>query len=91
MKKLFLLSTFFIFFIVIKSVAQTNDCNKLGIWLWYLDPATMGYKTHSALAKDLATAGIKGIYVKTADSKPNPTLWPELLDKRYHFNTAWFF
>jgi hypothetical protein len=81
MKKTLLLSALFLFSFYSKIAAQTNDCNKLGIWLWYLEPASMGYKTHAELAKELVTAGIKRVYVKTADSKPNPSVWPELMDK----------
>lgn len=55
------------------------DCNKLGAWLWYIEIS--GFGTHEKLADSLRLAGVKRIYVKVADGRPNPAVWPELLDK----------
>jgi hypothetical protein len=57
----------------------TQDCNKLGAWLWYIE--ITGFNTHAALADTLSTLGVKRIYVKVADGKVNTALWPELTDK----------
>ena len=81
MKKTLLLSAFLLCYFCSKTIAQTNDCNKLGIWLWYLDPASMNHKTHAELAQELVTLGVKRVYIKTADGKPKPSVWPELTDK----------
>jgi hypothetical protein len=56
-----------------------DNCNKLGAWLWYIEIS--GFGTHEKLADSLSTIGVKRIYVKVADGKPNPSVWPELLDK----------
>jgi hypothetical protein len=55
------------------------DCNKLGAWLWYIEIS--GFGTHEKLADSLRLSGVKRIYVKVADGRPNPAVWPELLDK----------
>lgn len=52
--------------------------NKLGVWLWYLEGT--GYTSHASLAKDLASIGVKRVYVKVADGGYNATKWPEVND-----------
>lgn len=59
--------------------AYTQDCNKLGAWLWYID--ITGFNSHDALADSLSALGVKRIYVKVADGKVDNVLWPELADK----------
>ncbi len=58
--------------------AQQADCNKLGVWLWYID--ITGFQAQAQIADTLRSLGIKRVYVKVADGTPNPTVWPELLD-----------
>jgi len=56
-----------------------SDCNKLGAWLWYIEIS--GFDTHQSLADSLKSLGVKRIYIKVADGRPNPAIWPELKDK----------
>jgi hypothetical protein len=58
---------------------NSNDCNKLGAWLWYID--ITGFSTHAQIADTLAALGVKRIYVKVADGQPNTNIWPELIDE----------
>jgi hypothetical protein len=74
MKKIYLSIAFASFFIKIS--AQTNDCNHLGAWLWYIE--STDFLTHESLADSLKSLGIKRVYVKVADGQPNPAVWPEL-------------
>jgi hypothetical protein len=60
-------------------ISAQGDCNKLGAWLWYIEIS--GFGTHAKLADSLRNIGVKRIYVKVSDGRPNPTVWPELLDK----------
>ena len=60
------------------ATAQTDACNKLGAWLWYID--ITGFATHGDIADSLQSLGIKRVYVKVADGTINPNVWPELLD-----------
>lgn len=57
---------------------ETDDCNKLGAWLWYIE--ITGFQTHAQIADSLSNLGVKRIYVKVADGQINPSVWPELLD-----------
>jgi len=59
--------------------AQNNLCNKLGAWLWYIE--NTDFPSHSALAARLSSLDISRVYVKVADGKVNPDVWPELEDK----------
>lgn len=63
------------------SIVGSNSANgnSLGIWLWYLE--NTGYSSHSTLAKDIASLGIKRVYVKVADGGYNPSSWPEVNNK----------
>lgn len=58
---------------------ETEDCNKLGAWLWYIE--ITGFQTHAQIADSLSNLGVKRIYVKVADGQINPSVWPELLDE----------
>ncbi|MEM9546671.1 MAG: T9SS type A sorting domain-containing protein [Bacteroidota bacterium] len=57
---------------------QSQDCNQLGVWMWYLEITE--FDTHDELADSLAKMGIKRIYVKVADGTVNTNIWPELVD-----------
>jgi hypothetical protein len=71
----------FVFFMTMANYTlwAQDDCNKLGAWLWYIEIS--GFGTHEKLADSLQMVGVKRIYVKVADGKPNPSVWPELLDR----------
>jgi len=58
-------------------VAALEGCNKLGIWLWYIEGT--GYASHDALANQLVATGIKRIYIKVGDGAYNATRWPEVV------------
>ncbi len=58
--------------------AQSDDCNKLGAWLWYIE--ITGFQTHAQIADTLSALGVKRIYVKVADGSVNTNNWPELID-----------
>ena len=57
---------------------QTDDCNQLGAWLWFIE--ITGFETHAEIADSLSNMGVKRIYVKVADGGINPSVWPELLN-----------
>lgn len=57
---------------------KSQDCNKLGAWLWYIE--ITGFDSHKRLADTLASLGVKRIYVKVADGQVNTAIWPELTD-----------
>lgn len=59
-------------------LAQEEDCNALGVWLWHVE--TTGFD-HEVLAQNLAARQIKRIYVKVADGRVNTDSWPELIDE----------
>ncbi len=59
--------------------SQTNDCNKLGVWLWYLNLTE--YETHEALAQRLSDLGAKRIFIKVSDGSIDSSWWPEIVDK----------
>ncbi|MBK7807322.1 MAG: T9SS type A sorting domain-containing protein [Saprospiraceae bacterium] len=75
----YLLAIVFLFYMAIDAIGQNNACNKLGVWLWYLE--ITGYQSHDLLAEKLKSLEIKRVYVKVADGKVNTTIWPELTDK----------
>lgn len=59
----------------IQSVVQdVSSDNALGVWLWYIEGT--GY-THTQLAQELSSLGVKRIYIKVAD---DTDLWPEASD-----------
>lgn len=60
------------------SAQDTDDCNHLGAWLWFIE--ITGFDTHAEIADSLSNMGVKRIYVKVADGGINPAVWPELLD-----------
>ncbi|MBV6653341.1 MAG: T9SS type A sorting domain-containing protein [Mameliella sp.] len=77
MQKFWLLLLCIIYFIPAQA-QETEDCNKLGAWLWYIE--ITGFDTHAAIADSLSSMGVKRVYVKVADGGINPSVWPELLD-----------
>jgi hypothetical protein len=52
--------------------------NGLGIWLWYLDVTS--FSSHTQLANELSSMGVKKIYIKVADGAYDPSTWPEVND-----------
>lgn len=60
------------------SAQDSDDCNHLGAWLWFIE--ITGFDTHAEIADSLSNMGVKRIYVKVADGGINPAVWPELLD-----------
>lgn len=78
LRTLFVSGTISLFLFSGNLIGQDN-CNRLGAWLWYIEIS--GFGTHQKLADSLNTIGVKRIYIKVADGKPNPSVWPELLDK----------
>jgi hypothetical protein len=76
------LKNFYLLLLICSTIhlsAQENKCNKLGVWLWYLE--ITDYKSHEALADKLKSLDIKRVYVKVADGRVNATTWPEITDK----------
>ncbi len=51
----------------------------LGVWLWYLDVTS--FSSHTQLAGELSSMGVKKIYVKVADGAYDPATWPEVNDQ----------
>ena len=68
-----------ILLLILPFFAQSQDCNKLGVWLWYIEITE--FDTHQELADSIANMGIKRIYVKVADGSVNTDVWPELIDE----------
>lgn len=60
-------------------LTEGQECNKLGVWMWYLE--ITGFESHVELADSLSNMGIKRIYVKVADGSVNTDIWPELIDE----------
>lgn len=60
--------------------AQSNPCNKLGVWLWFIEGTI--FDSHEALADSLANLGVDRIYVKVADGSVNIGVWPEIADEQ---------
>jgi len=59
-------------------IAQSNDCNKLGAWLWRLEQT--GIPSYEELADSLYKVGIKRIYIKVADGQLDTLSWPAIID-----------
>jgi len=69
---------FLVLLICLPFMTKAQDCNKLGVWMWYLE--ITGFDTHEELADSLSNMHIKRIYLKVADGTINTTIWPELID-----------
>lgn len=69
-------------------ISQSEDCNKLGVWLWFIEQT--GFDTHNLLSDSLSNMGVKRIYVKVADGSLDTNRWPEIINedlvKAYHDN-----
>ncbi len=65
-------------FTVTSLAVRGQECNKLGVWLWFIEQT--GFSTHEQLANNLAALGVQRIYVKVADGRVNTDRWPELID-----------
>lgn len=59
--------------------AQSEECNKLGVWLWHIEDT--GF-SHRPLANNLSLRNINRVYAKVADGRIDSTRWPELVDKK---------
>lgn len=81
----FLISFLFLC-LAIPTFSQEDGCNKFGVWLWHFEDTQ--YPTHGGLADRVKAMGAKRIYVKVADGRINPEVWPEVQDtelvKAYH-------
>ncbi len=65
-------------FIPGRAEAQNQDCNKLGVWVWYVEHT--GF-THETLADTLSSLGVKRIYVKVADGVMDTVWWHTIVDE----------
>ncbi len=63
---------------VTSTVVRGQECNKLGVWLWFIEQT--GFSSHEQLANNLAALGVQRIYVKVADGRVDTERWPELID-----------
>jgi len=59
--------------------SQGDDCNKLGVWLWFIEQTE--FESHEELADTLSSMGVKRIYVKVADGSVDTVRWHEIVDK----------
>jgi hypothetical protein len=74
-----LLIPIFITLVTMYSYAQEDACNHLGVWLWRMEHT--GFDSYEKLADSLHNMGVKRIYVKVADGRPDTTAWPTLVNK----------
>ena len=68
-----------LFIASLPSIAQSNECNKLGAWLWRIEQT--GFTTYDKLADSLNHIGVKRVYIKVADGRLDTIAWPTIVNR----------